>query len=227
MNTRPNLVNFCLDATKMPYIKNTIDKKEHELAVVNLLLKHGYKQVHYFPTKDGKISKKNFNVALKNGQSILNENTFIHTPFGESSYPDILLDDDGLMIPIECKSSTSTKGGFGTHHYNNTLPEGHSLYILSYKNKGTLIAWGCHLMPPNDVETIKNIKNAIKSHIPKMNDYTLNFRLMVSHKKSNIIFDGIYRKLWLTEIIETYNGGKISSDRVHDAINHGVFGIEE
>ena len=102
-----NAENLYNELLKMPYYRNYAaasgavhNVSNHETAVADGFLQQGLKETYI------KITKNDVYQALDDNKSIIPKNTFISQPCGSHNSPDFLVNMNGRMIGIECKSTT-------------------------------------------------------------------------------------------------------------------------
>lgn len=227
MMNRHKLVALCTELLTQPYTQNTLYDKSHEKMVVDTISRNGFVQV---PKDTLNFSKKDFNEALKTGISLMPPNTFAYQVFGENNFPDIILDDTGLMVPVECKSSRQDRGGIGAPHFNNTLPSGFSLYVMSFSSENaTVLAWGCHILDLEEFQSLMEYKKNLAA-VPKpaLKHISLNHRVGIDFKKTSDIFKKSYREMWAQEILREYSGNSlVDAPRRPVSANHGLWGSDD
>ena len=104
---RPCIINAVKEMLTMPYIKNTLkNDPEHERAVANVLMKHGFHKGE-LPRS---IKKKSNALKWFNEPELASEvpnGTYIEQPLGRQASPDFIVKvSDKFVLFIECKSSS-------------------------------------------------------------------------------------------------------------------------
>ena len=105
---RDCIINAVKEMMTMPYIKNSKNDCEHERAVANVLMKHGFHKGE-LPRS---IKKKNNALKWFKEPGLASEvpnGTYIEQPLGRQASPDLIVKvSDKFVLFIECKSSKYT-----------------------------------------------------------------------------------------------------------------------
>lgn len=138
--SKPNFLNFMKEVLQMPYYKNFAAASgavhnicKHEDAVLDVLERHGFRDSSLPPRKGAAspISLGDRDLAIADESNLLGipNNSYVSQPCGTHASPDFIVNHDGKLFFLECKSSKQTYPTF-----NSGLPCESYIYIFASKD---------------------------------------------------------------------------------------------
>lgn len=114
----------------MKYFKNSFKAMDHEGAVQSILISNGFKELSKeILTAEDKKKIRNSDLTLSIPKDGL---YFIFQPLGSQNPPDFILVANGVVLFLECKSSSGDK-----ITWNTSLPKKDYIYLFTSKTHDT------------------------------------------------------------------------------------------
>jgi hypothetical protein len=141
------MLKFFIDVMSLPYLKGGYENSPQEAKIKELLGKHKFTEV---PKGSD----------LKKGQ-------YIYQPNGNNNSPDFIVNHNGNIYPLECKSVNK-----GTKPvYNGGLPREEYIYIFcSGRYNKTTIFLGKDIVPPEVREIYERLLKELNIVLDKFKD---------------------------------------------------------